>query len=76
MAKNVFYNDQESPYLDDEAVLQDILLSRATGLQERDQLKAVVLLSNGLDMPYSMHIVQAAGRRCANRVAIGGSRDY
>lgn len=63
---------QESPYLDDEAVLQDILLSRATGLQERDQLKAVVLLSNGLDMPYSMHIVQAAGRRCANRVAIGG----
>jgi len=63
---------QEFPYLDDEDVLQEKLLERATGLESGDDLKAVIMLSNGLDLPYSMHIVQAAGRRTNNKVAIGG----
>lgn len=63
---------QEFPYLDDDDVLQEKLLERATGLESGDKLKAVIMLSNGLDLPYSMHIVQAAGRRTNNQVAIGG----
>lgn len=63
---------REFPYLDDDDVLQEKLLERATGLESGDKLKAVIMLSNGLDLPYSMHIVQAAGRRTNNKVAIGG----
>lgn len=63
---------QEFPYMDDDDVLQEKLLERATGLTSEDNLKAVIMLSNGLDLPYSMHIVQAAGRRTNNQVAIGG----
>ena len=45
--------------LEDEKVLQAALLQRAVpDLRDRDKVKAVVLLSNGLDLPFSMHIIQ------------------
>ena len=50
---------QTAPMLEDEKVLQASLLQRAVpGLQEHDKVKAIVLLSNGLDLPFSMHIIQ------------------
>ena len=52
---------QSAPLLEDEKVLQAALLQRAVpGLQESDKVKAVVLLSNGLDLPFSMHIIQVS----------------
>ena len=45
--------------LEDEKVLQAALLQKAVpDLIDRDKVKAVVLLSNGLDLPFSMHIIQ------------------
>ena len=45
--------------LEDEKVLQAALLQRAVpDLRDGDKVKAVVLLSNGLDLPFSMHIIQ------------------
>ena len=45
--------------LEDEKVLQAALLQRAVpDLRDRDEVRAVVLLSNGLDLPFSMHIIQ------------------
>ena len=42
-----------------QAALQAALLQRAVpDLRDRDKVKAVVLLSNGLDLPFSMHIIQ------------------
>merc|ERR1712059_214249 len=37
-----------------------------------DQIKAVILLSNGLDLPFSMHLIQGASTRAKNKLAIGG----
>ena len=45
--------------LEDEKVLQAALLQGAVpDLRDGDKVKAVVLLSNGLDLPFSMHIIQ------------------
>ena len=50
---------QSAPMLEDEKILQAALLQRAVpGLQDSDKVKAIVLLSNGLDLPFSMHIIQ------------------
>ena len=50
--------------LEDEKVLQAALLQRAVpDLRDRDKVKAVVLLSNGLDLPFSMHIIQVTIQR-------------
>ena len=52
---------QSAPMLEDEKVLQAALLQRAVpGLQDSDKVKAIVLLSNGLDLPFSMHIIQVS----------------
>ena len=58
-----------SPMLEDEKVLQAALLQRAVpDLRDRDKVKAVVLLSNGLDLPFSMHIIQVTiGFRGGNK---------
>ena len=55
--------------LEDEKVLQAALLQRAVpDLRDRDKVKAVVLLSNGLDLPFSMHIIQVTiGFRGGNK---------
>ena len=52
---------QSAPMLEDEKVLQAALLQRAVpSLQDSDKVKAIVLLSNGLDLPFSMHIIQVS----------------
>ena len=55
--------------LEDEKVLQAALLQRAVpDLRDGDKVKAVVLLSNGLDLPFSMHIIQVTiGFRGGNK---------
>jgi len=63
-----------SPMLEDEKVLQAALLQRAVpDLRDGDKVKAVVLLSNGLDLPFSMHIIQAVSAREGGQVAVGGA---
>merc|ERR1719309_1237022 len=65
---------KDIPYLESESVLQQHLLERAvTGLTEKDKIKAIILLSNGLDLPFSMHIIQAVSVRTGGKVAIGGA---
>lgn len=58
-----------------EAALQAELLARAVpGLTHQDTIKAVVLLSNGLDLPFSMHLIQGAAARAGQAgLAIGGA---
>lgn len=58
-----------------EAALQAELLARAVpGLTPQDTIKAVVLLSNGLDLPFSMHLIQGAAARAGQAgLAIGGA---
>lgn len=64
---------KNSFYLESEAVLQERLLERAVpDLEKDDQIKAVILLSNGLDLPFSMHLIQGASARAKNKLAIGG----
>jgi len=66
--------NKDSPYLESEPVLQQALLDRAVpGLKPEDKVKAVILLSNGLDLPFSMHIIQAVSVRTGGKVAIGGA---
>jgi len=65
---------KNSVYLEDEAVLQERILEKVLpDLKPSDNIKAVILLSNGLDLPFSMHIIQAVSRRSKNKVAIGGA---
>ncbi len=65
---------KDLPYLESEAVLQQKLLEKVIpDLKPTDQVKCLILLSNGLDLPFSMHILQAATRRSQSRVAIGGA---
>ena len=65
---------KDSVYLENEAVLQEKLLQKVIpDLKPSDKIKAVILLSNGLDLPFSMHIIQAASRRSQSKVAIGGA---
>eukprot|EP00090_Calanus_glacialis_P000939 TRINITY_DN10678_c0_g1_i2.p1 TRINITY_DN10678_c0_g1~~TRINITY_DN10678_c0_g1_i2.p1 ORF type:complete len:505 (-),score=106.60 TRINITY_DN10678_c0_g1_i2:35-1549(-) len=61
-------------YLENESVLQEKLLEKAVkGLQPEDKIRAVILLSNGLDLPFSMHLIQGAAARSKNKLAIGGA---
>ena len=65
---------KDSIYLENEAVLQERLLEKVLpDLKPSDKIRAVILLSNGLDLPFSMHIIQAVSRRSKNNVAIGGA---
>jgi len=65
---------QSAPMLEDEKVLQAALLQRAVPeLRTSDKVKAIVLLSNGLDLPFSMHIIQAVTARENGRMAVGGA---
>merc|ERR1719153_2094903 len=65
---------KDLPYLESEAVLQQHLLDRAVkGLYQQDKIKAVILLSNGLDLPFSMHLIQAISVRTGGKIAIGGA---
>lgn len=60
---------KNSVYLEDEAVLQERILEKVLpDLKPSDNIKAVILLSNGLDLPFSMHIIQAVSRRSKNKV--------
>jgi len=61
-------------YLENESILQEKLLQNAVkGLKPEDKIKAVILLSNGLDLPFSMHLIQGAAARSKNKLAIGGA---
>jgi len=61
-------------YLESESVLQEKLLEKTIkGLEPEDKIRAVILLSNGLDLPFSMHIIQGAAARSKNQLAIGGA---
>ena len=63
---------KEWVYPIDDTILQEKILEKAIpDLKPEDHVKAVVLLSNGLDLPFSMHIIQAAYRRTNGNVAIG-----
>ena len=65
---------KDLPYLESEEVLQQKLLEKVIpDLKPTDKIKCLILLSNGLDLPFSMHILQAATRRGQSRVAIGGA---
>ena len=65
---------KDSIYLENEAVLQERLLEKVLpDLKPSDKVRAVILLSNGLDLPFSMHIIQAVSRRSKHNVAIGGA---
>ena len=65
---------KDLPYLESEDVLQQKLLEKVIpDLKPTDKIKCLILLSNGLDLPFSMHILQAATRRGQSRVAIGGA---
>ena len=65
---------KDLPYLESEDVLQQKLLEKVIpDLKPADKIKCLILLSNGLDLPFSMHILQAATRRGQSRVAIGGA---
>merc|ERR550532_3158291 len=65
---------KDLPYLESDAVLQQKLLEKVIpDLKSTDQVKCLILLSNGLDLPFSMHIIQAAYRRTNGNVAIGGA---
>ena len=57
-----------------EADIQDKLLKKVLPqLEDCDQIKAVILLSNGLDLPFTMHLLQAVARREQDKVALGGA---
>jgi hypothetical protein len=61
-------------YLESEAVLQERLLEKAVpDLKSDDKIKVVILLSNGLDLPFSMHLIQGASARAKHKLAIGGA---
>lgn len=65
---------KDLPYLESEDVLQQKLLEKVIpDLKPTDKIRCLILLSNGLDLPFSMHILQAATRRDQSRVAIGGA---
>lgn len=65
---------KDLPYLESEDVLQQKLLEKVIpDLKPEDKIRCLILLSNGLDLPFSMHILQAATRRDQSRVAIGGA---
>lgn len=65
---------RDLPYLESEAVLQEKLLEKVIpDLKPEDKVRCLILLSNGLDLPFSMHILQAATRRSKSRLAIGGA---
>ena len=53
-------------------MLQAKLLEKAIpDLKPEDKIRAVILLSNGLDLPFSMHLIQGAAARSKNNLAIG-----
>ena len=63
---------QDAFHLENDSVLQEKLLEKALkGLQPEDKIRAVILLSNGLDLPFSMHLIQGAAAQSRNRLAIG-----
>lgn len=56
----------------DDSILQEKLLEKAIpDLKPDDEVRALILFSNGLDLPFSMHIIQAAYRRTNGTLAIG-----
>merc|ERR1712012_218644 len=55
-------------------ILQEKILEKAIPeLKPSDKVRALILLSNGLDLPFSMHIIQGASRRTNGNIAIGGA---
>ena len=60
--------------MESESVLQEKLIEKTIkGLEPEDKIRAVILLSNGLDLPFSMHIIQGAAARSKNQLAIGAT---
>ena len=54
--------------------IQEELLKRLfPDLDKSDNIKCLVSLSNGLDLPYNMNIIQAVNNRCRDQVAVGGA---
>jgi len=65
---------KEWVYPIDDTILQEKILEKAIpDLKSNDKVRALILLSNGLDLPFSMHIIQGASRRTNGNIAIGGA---
>ena len=65
---------RNSFYIDSDTVMNEKLLEKVIpDLEPSDKIKCLILLSNGLDLPFSMNIIQAVTKRSKKKIAIGGA---